>query len=71
MHIDGYRWERALKLARDYKVHLDIVVAYRQKYLERIGKEEDNKDMRAAAQEVGEIDWSAIEAKVEEENKKK
>lgn len=38
MHIDGYRWERALKLARDYKVHIDIVVAFRKKYLDRIGK---------------------------------
>jgi intraflagellar transport protein 80 len=33
MHIDGYRWERALKLARDYKVHQDTVVAFRKKYL--------------------------------------
>ena len=38
MDLDGYRWERALKLARDYKVHLDLVVAFRKKYLERIGK---------------------------------
>lgn len=43
MHIDGYRWERALKLARDFKCHLDTVVAYRKRYLERIGKEETNK----------------------------
>ena len=70
MHIDGYRWERALKLARDYKVHLDIVVAFRKKYLERIGKDEDNKELRSAAQEVGEIDWSSIEAKIEEETAK-
>lgn len=38
MHIDAYRWERALKLSRDFKVHLDIVVALRKKYLERIKK---------------------------------
>ena len=67
MHIDGYRWERALKLARDYKVHLDIVVAFRKKYLQRIGKEEDNRELKNAAQEVGDIDWSAIEAKIQQE----
>ena len=39
MHLNGYRWDRALKLARDYKMHLDVVVAYRKKYLSRIGKE--------------------------------
>lgn len=70
MHLDGYRWERALKLARDYKVHLDLVVAFRKKYLERIGKEENNKELRAAAQEVGDIDWTAIEAKIQEETEK-
>jgi len=70
MHIDGYRWERALKLARDYKVHMDIVVAFRKKYLERIGKDEDSKELRSAAQEVGEVDWASIEAKIEEETGK-
>jgi hypothetical protein len=30
-------------LAKNYKVHLDTVVAYRKRYLERIGKEETNK----------------------------
>ena len=39
MHLNAYRWERALKLARDFKVHLDIVLYYRKKYLKRIGKE--------------------------------
>ena len=43
MHINAYRWERALKLARDYKTGLDIVVGLRKKYLKRTGKEETNK----------------------------
>ena len=67
MHIDGYRWERALKLARDFKVHLELVVAFRKKYLERIGKEEDNRELQKAAQEVGDIDWATIDAKINEE----
>lgn len=33
MNINAYKWDRALKLARDFKVHLDIVVALRKKYL--------------------------------------
>ena len=40
MHVNGYRWERALKLARDFKCHLELVVYFRNKYLKRIGKEE-------------------------------
>lgn len=43
MNVQAYRWERALKLARDFKCHLDIVVGLRKKYLQRIGKEETNK----------------------------
>ena len=71
MHVNGYRWERALKLARDFKCHLEIVVYFRNKYLKRIGKEETNKEMIKAAQEAGEIDEAAIEQKIEEERGRK
>jgi intraflagellar transport protein 80 len=64
MNINSYRWDRALKLARDFKNHLDIVVALRKKYLERIGKEESNKDFVKASQEVGEINWDDINKKI-------
>jgi intraflagellar transport protein 80 len=37
------RWEKALDLAINYKVHIDTVLGYRKRYLERIGKEENNK----------------------------
>lgn len=47
-----------------------LVVAFRKKYLERIGKLEDNKELKAAAQEVGDVDWAAIEAKIQEETEK-
>ena len=50
ININAYKWQRALKLAREYKVHLDIVVALRKKYLGRINKEESNKDFIKAAQ---------------------
>lgn len=39
MNINSYKWDRALKLARDFKNYLDIVIGLRKKYLERIGKE--------------------------------
>lgn len=45
-------------------------MAFRKKYLDRIGKEEDSKELRIAAQEVGDIDWGAIEAKIQEETAK-
>jgi hypothetical protein len=66
MNINAYKWDRALKLARDYKNHMDIVVALRKKYLTRINKEESSKDFIKAAQEVGEIDFEAIDKKIAE-----
>lgn len=48
-------------------MHLNTVVAFRKKYLERIGKQEDNKELQKAASEVGEVDWAAIEASIAEE----
>ena len=70
INTNAYKWERALKLARDFKNHLDIVVALRKKYLMRINKEENNKDFIKAAQEVGEVDFEAIEKKIAEETAK-
>ena len=71
MHINAYRWERALKLARDFKVYLEIVVGLRKRYLQRIGKEETNREMLKAAQEVGDVDLETLDAKIEEEKGKK
>lgn len=50
MHINAYRWERALKLARECKSHLDLIVGLRKRYLKRIGKEETNRELLKAAQ---------------------
>ena len=44
---------RALKLAIQYKTHVDTVVAYRQKYLTEFGKKESNKTFIQCAAQVG------------------
>ena len=64
MHINAYRWERALKLSRESKSHLDIVVGMRKRYLERIGKEETNRELLKAAQEVGDVDMTTLDARI-------
>ena len=70
MHIDGYRWEKALKLCRDFKVDLAIFVGLRKRYLERIKKEETNKQFLQAAQEAGEIDAETLDQKIKAEEEK-
>jgi intraflagellar transport protein 80 len=40
LNIKLYRWEKALEIALSYKTHVDTVVGYRHKYLQKINKEE-------------------------------
>lgn len=70
MNIKLYHWDRALELAQNYKVHLDTVVAYRKRYLERIGKEETNKKFLKVNAEVGEVDWVKIKENIKQEKER-
>ena len=60
MNIKLFKWDRALELAQTHKTHLDTVVAYRKKYLSRIGKEEVDKKFLKVNAEVGEPNWEKI-----------
>lgn len=40
LNIKLYRWEKALDLALTYKTHVDTVVGYRNRYLEKLNREE-------------------------------
>jgi intraflagellar transport protein 80 len=42
LNIVIYRWNRALDIALKFKVHVDTVLGYRQRYLEDFGKTESN-----------------------------
>ena len=64
MNIKLFRWEHALDLAYGFKKHVDTVVAYRSRYLERIGKEENFKKFLKAKEEVGEINWERIKGEI-------
>lgn len=43
LNINLFRWARALDLALKHKVHVDTVLAYRQKYLQSFEREEVNQ----------------------------
>jgi len=47
-----FSWERALELAQQYKVHIDTVLGYRQRYLKQIEKEETNQRFVKLEKEV-------------------
>lgn len=49
-----------------YKVHIDMVVAYRKRYLESVKKEETNKKFQKVTGEV-EVNWETIKAKIKQE----
>ncbi|KAI8515118.1 Intraflagellar transport protein 80 [Branchiostoma belcheri] len=69
MNINLYNWDRALELAVKHKTHVDTVLAFRQKYLEKFGRNEKSKRFLQYAEGV-EVDWQKIEAKIEMEHQK-
>ncbi len=66
LNVYLHKWERALDLAIRHKTHVDTVLAYRLKHLERCQKEETIKKYTQYMKEV-EIDWEQIAAKLEDE----
>ena len=63
MNIKSYKWERALDIALQNKTHVDTVIAYRARYLEQMGLEEDKAIFQQYAQSV-DIDWETIKSKI-------
>ncbi len=66
LNIYLHQWEKALDLAIKHKTHVDTVLAYRTKHLNRFDKEEHIKKFQQYFNEV-EIDWEKIAAKMEAE----
>ncbi|XP_076590790.1 intraflagellar transport protein 80 homolog isoform X2 [Chaetodon auriga] len=66
INIDLFNWERALELAVKHKTHVDTVLAYRQKFLQKFGRKENIKIFLQYADGV-EVDWEKIQAKIEME----
>lgn len=62
MNIRLFRWGRALELAVNQRSHVDTVLAYRQRYLESMGREENDPRFLQYSQQV-KIDWDTINAK--------
>lgn len=63
MNIKLYRWDRALDIAVNNKTHVDTVIAYRQRFLQQYGKEEENERFKQYSRDI-EVDWETVKAKV-------
>lgn len=66
LNINLFRWERAYQIAYQHKVHIDTVLAYRNKYLEESQLEETNSKFIELGKEM-KVDWNKIKAKIDEE----
>lgn len=69
LNINLFRWDRALSLAYQFKVHIDTVLGYRNQYLEKAKLEETNSKFIELAKDV-KVDWEKINLNIEEEKKK-
>jgi len=67
MNIKLYKWERALEIALNNKKHIDTVLGYRKKHLEKNGKEENLDKFRKYVDGGVEINWVAIKTKIKQE----
>jgi len=67
LNIRLFRWQRALDLALQYKMYVDLVLGFRQKYLKSIGQPESDKRFTQPNTEV-QVDWTAIQAKIAQEH---
>jgi len=59
MNLTLFRWSRALDLALKHKVHLDTVMAYRQRFLDEFGKQETLPKF-VAQQGSPQVEWETI-----------
>uniref|UniRef100_A0AAV2J5C6 Intraflagellar transport 80 n=1 Tax=Knipowitschia caucasica TaxID=637954 RepID=A0AAV2J5C6_KNICA len=66
VNIDLFNWERALELAVKHKTHVDTVLAFREKFLQKFGRKESNKSFLQYAEGV-DVDWEKIQVKIEME----
>jgi len=70
MNIKLYRWDRALDIAIKNQTHVDTCIAYRQRFMEQYNKEESNEKYKQYAQEIGQVDWNTIKAKIAADKEK-
>ncbi|CAG9530370.1 unnamed protein product [Cercopithifilaria johnstoni] len=68
-NISLFRWQRALELAIKYKMHLETVIGYRQKYLHETGRKENDQNFLRYQSKV-EIDWDHIQQIIHEDEAK-
>ena len=69
MNIHLHQWEKALDLSIKHKTHVDTVLAYRIKHLQRCDAEETIDKYNAYMKEV-DVDWEKVAQKVESEFQK-
>ena len=62
MNIRLFRWERALELAVKHRSHVDTVLAYRSKYLDKFNKKESDDRFIQLASTVS-WNWDQVKAK--------
>ncbi|KAF8384242.1 che-2 [Pristionchus pacificus] len=59
LNITSFKWDRALDIALKNRDLLEIVIGYRQKYLQEMGRQETNEKFLKYQSQV-EIDWPHI-----------
>ncbi|XP_066143483.1 intraflagellar transport protein 80 homolog [Euwallacea fornicatus] len=70
VNINLHNWTRALELALKHKMHIDTVLYLREKYLETLGKKENNNKY-ISLRETTEVDADKVQQKIALEQKRR
>jgi len=69
LNIKLYKWERALEIAVDKGVHVETVVAYRQRFLKMYNKTETSDKFKKIASDVT-VDWEQVKSKIKQDKER-
>eukprot|EP00033_Pygsuia_biforma_P003426 GCRY01003755.1.p1 GENE.GCRY01003755.1~~GCRY01003755.1.p1 ORF type:complete len:862 (+),score=264.97 GCRY01003755.1:209-2794(+) len=70
MHVNMFNWERALELAVRHRTQVEMVLGFRQKYLDQFGQKETSKRFLHYAKENGPVDWERVNTLIAAEKEK-
>lgn len=65
MNIKLFRWERALEIAISQKKHIDTVLAYRRRFLERSAREENIEKFKQLRETA--VNWVDVKTKIKQD----
>jgi len=71
LHVRMHNWVRALEVAQKHQQHVNTVLLYRRRHLQRTGQQQDTLEaFRRAAEVVGAVDEAAVRQQIADDKQR-